>query len=186
MVDDREDQHFPRVAFDNPIRKLMMSPERYLGPYVKEGQTVADLGCGPGFFTIAMAEMVGPGGKVYAVDSDEKAIGAVRRKVAKRGLEHVEAHACSAHELPFIADGELDFLFAYGLLCAMAPRHRGPALDEFNRVMKDGGRALISTARGWGSYVEDDEWEEILTHFQVHEQNQGKGDRWAVVTRGQG
>jgi precorrin-6B methylase 2 len=62
-------------------------------PFVMAGQVAADLGCGPGFHTIALAERLGPGGKVYAVDSDEKAIRAVERKAGERGLRNIDAHA---------------------------------------------------------------------------------------------
>jgi predicted RNA methylase len=41
---------------------------------------VADLGCGLGYFTLALAEFVGPEGRVYAVDSDGKAIRALEKK----------------------------------------------------------------------------------------------------------
>jgi len=45
-------------GFDNRLRRIFQKPERILAPYVKEGMTVLDLGCGMGFFTIAMAKMI--------------------------------------------------------------------------------------------------------------------------------
>ncbi|WP_455283779.1 class I SAM-dependent methyltransferase [[Eubacterium] cellulosolvens] len=56
---------------------------------------VADLGCGPGYFTVALAELVGPQGRVFAVDSDEKAIRALKMKADGRGFHSIEAHASS-------------------------------------------------------------------------------------------
>ncbi len=58
-------------ALDNPIRRLIHNPQKILGGYIKPGQTVLDLGCGPGVFSIAMEEMVGKSVKVIAVDVQE-------------------------------------------------------------------------------------------------------------------
>ena len=70
----RQDKHFPLFAHDNPFRRLFAPPQRFIKPYNANGQVVADLGCGPGFYTLALAKLVGPEGRFYAVDSDEKAI----------------------------------------------------------------------------------------------------------------
>ena len=43
---------------DNRLRRLLHNPERLLSPYVQQGMTVMDIGCGMGFFSIAMAAMV--------------------------------------------------------------------------------------------------------------------------------
>jgi ubiquinone/menaquinone biosynthesis C-methylase UbiE len=59
-------------ALDISLRKLLQNPQKILKPFIKEGMTVADLGCGPGFFTIEMAKMVGNNGKVTAVDLQER------------------------------------------------------------------------------------------------------------------
>lgn len=48
--------HKLAFAFDNFVRKIFQCPQRVIGPYVELGQTAIDLGCGPGFFTIAMAD----------------------------------------------------------------------------------------------------------------------------------
>ena len=55
-------------SFDNPLRRIIHNPARMLGTMVEEGQTVVDIGCGLGFFTLALAQMVGAHGKVIALD----------------------------------------------------------------------------------------------------------------------
>ena len=45
---------------DNRLRRLFHKPEKILGPYVRSGMTVMDVGCGMGLFAIAMARLVGP------------------------------------------------------------------------------------------------------------------------------
>ena len=53
---------------NNPLRKLIQNPWKIMGEYVSTGDTVVDLGCGGGFFAVALAEMVGESGRVIAVD----------------------------------------------------------------------------------------------------------------------
>jgi len=52
----------------NPLRRLTMNADRVLTRMgVQEGLTVLEVGCGPGFFTIPAARMVGEG-TIYALD----------------------------------------------------------------------------------------------------------------------
>ena len=56
---------------DNRIRRWVQNPQKILEPYVEEGMVVLDIGCGPGFFSIDMAKMVGRSGRVIAADLQE-------------------------------------------------------------------------------------------------------------------
>lgn len=49
-------------------RRLLHNPQRMLGKYISQSMTVIDVGCGMGYFTIPMAQMVGEYGEVVAVD----------------------------------------------------------------------------------------------------------------------
>ncbi len=55
-------------SLDNRIRRWLQDPQKILGPYIEEGMTILDIGCGPGFFSIDMAQMVGKSGRVIASD----------------------------------------------------------------------------------------------------------------------
>ena len=183
--EEKRDKHFPLFTHDNPFRRLLSNPNEYC-PYVTIGQVVADLGCGPGYYTLALAEFVGSEGRVYAVDSDEKAIRALEKKADKRGYHNIEARASSASDLSFIKDESVDFVLANGLLCSMAPQHHEPAVNEMRRILKSGGLAYLSVAKGFFSYVNQTEWEKILEGFRV-ERRGGDGflaisDRWALVS----
>ena len=183
--EEKRDKHFPAFAHDNPFRRLFESPRKLVGSYVTNGQVVADLGCGPGFYTLALADLVGPEGKVYAVDSDEKAIRTVEKKADEFDCRNIEARTSSASDLSFIKDGSVDFILAHGLLCSMAPRQHESAVKEMKRVLKPSGRAYLSAARGFYSYMSQAEWEKILEGFKVERRGDGSywfGDRWAVVS----
>ncbi len=99
-----------------PIARIFQPPERLIKPFVKKGQVVADLGCATGYYALALAESVGPEGKVYAVDKNKKSIRALEKKVAKGGYRNIESHASSAADLSFIKDRSVDFVFANTLL----------------------------------------------------------------------
>ena len=58
-------------SLDNRFRRWLQDPRKILSPHIKEGMTVLDLGCGPGYFTIDIAQMVGKSGRVIAADLQE-------------------------------------------------------------------------------------------------------------------
>jgi Cyclopropane fatty acid synthase and related methyltransferases len=74
-------------ALDNWFRKLIQNPCEVVGGYVEAGQTVLDLGCGPGFFSLAMAEMVGEKRRVFSVDIQEEMLQLFRDKSERIGLK---------------------------------------------------------------------------------------------------
>jgi len=177
-----KDLHFPAFTLDNPLRRLFENPRMYC-ERVNQGQVVADLGCGPGYFTIPLAEKVGESGRVYAVDSDSKLIQAVERKARKRKLGNIQAHYNSADELGFIPDASVDFVVANGLLCSMVRKAHAQTVSEIKRILKAGGTVHFVAGRGSWSYVDDEEWETILAEFKVMNRNYSpyKGDYWAWV-----
>jgi SAM-dependent methyltransferase len=104
------------LAIVEPIGRLFEPPQKLVEPYVKSEQIAADLGCGRGYYTLALAELVGPKGKVYAVDLDKKNIQAVQKRAARAGYHNIEAYSASAANLSFIKDKSIDFILANGLL----------------------------------------------------------------------
>jgi len=180
----KKDVHIPTWTLNNFIRRRFGKPTRY-NSEVGQGQMVADLGCGPGFYTLPLAERVGPAGKVYAVDSDEKAIRVIEHKAAKKKYHNIETHITSAAKLDFIQDETVDFVLADGLLCCVAPQDHAETVSEIMRILKPDGKAYLVTGRSSMTYMQDDEWEEILKQFNVIRRNHVpyNGDRWAWVTK---
>ena len=73
-------------TFDNPIRKLIHNPNQILGGYIKKGMLVADIGCGMGYFSLAMAKLVGNKVKVYAIDLQQKMLDTLKKRSKKQKL----------------------------------------------------------------------------------------------------
>ena len=170
-------------AFLDPIMTKIESPKilRLISPYINIGQVVADLGCGWGYYTFALADLVGPKGKVYSVDLSNNCIQSIRNKADKDGYENIETFASTAAALSFIKGRSVDFVFANGLLCSME-NNRESAVNEMKRILKLGGQAYISLgATPPFGLVNEAEWEQILKEFTIKEGG-NYNELWAVVS----
>ena len=127
-------------SLESRLRRWFQNPRRLLSPYVSPGMTVLDIGCGPGFFTLEMARMVGPGGRVLAVDLQDGMLEKVSRKIAGTALEpRIVLHRCEPDRLG-ITD-PVDFALAFWMV------HEVPDQPVFFRelaaLLRPGARALI-------------------------------------------
>lgn len=79
-------------VFDDPARDEWQKPAevvKALGP--RPGMTIADIGAGTGYFSIPLARAVAPGGRVLAIDTEQKMVDHVRERAAKEGVEGLAA-----------------------------------------------------------------------------------------------
>ncbi len=133
----------------SPLRRLLQDPVKILGPYVRPGMTVLDVGCGMGFFTLPLAEMVGPGGRVVAVDLQPEMIRGLRRRAEKAALEdRIEMRLCSRHALG-LEDlaGTVDFALAFNVVHEV-PDPEGFLAEMAGLVRPGGGSFLLVEPRG--------------------------------------
>jgi ubiquinone/menaquinone biosynthesis C-methylase UbiE len=71
-------------------RTLWQKPDQIMDAvHVAERSTVADIGAGAGWFTIRLAQRVGPNGRVYAQDVQRLMLDAIKRRVQREGLQNV-------------------------------------------------------------------------------------------------
>ncbi len=132
----------------NPIRKLIHPPQTILMPHVKEGMTVLDIGCGMGFFSIPLAQMVGKKGKVICVDMQEKMLRGLKRRAEKEGVSaRIESRLCSQQTLGLRDLAEkIDFALAFAVV------HEVPDppsfFAELSAAMIPSGSVLLSEPRG--------------------------------------
>jgi SAM-dependent methyltransferase len=170
-------------AFLDPIMNRIESPRilRRIRPYVNKGRVVADLGCGWGYYTFALADLVGSEGKVYTVDLSKNCIRSIQKKAIKGSYQNIEAYASSAADLNFIKDRSVDFVFANGLLCSMTKNREG-AVNEIKRILNPEGYAYISLgAPPPFGLVDEIEWGKILEGFNVERGGKYK-DMWVLVS----
>ena len=132
----------------SPIRRWFEKPEEVLGPHLKSGATALDVGCAMGFFSLPMAEIVGPSGRVICVDLQERMIRSLRKRAARAGLsDRIETRVCSTSSLGLRdLEGEVDFALAYAVVHEVPDA--APFLAEIANVLAPGGRFLIAEPKG--------------------------------------
>jgi ubiquinone/menaquinone biosynthesis C-methylase UbiE len=117
-------------SFDNPLRRLFHDPDSLLAAYVKPGMTAVDIGCGMGYFTIGLAKLAGPGGKVIAVDLQERMLDALEKRAIRAGLaDRIVLHRCRKESLEVA--GPADFALAFWMA------HEVPDKPRFFREIFD-------------------------------------------------
>lgn len=124
-----------------PIRKLFNDPGHILARLVRPGDFVVDLGCGPGYFTIPLAEMVGENGQVIAVDVQQEMLDKVRMRAEQAGLAS-RVHLCLTGAEGPGAIGPADFALAFWMVHEVPDR---PAfLKQVHDILRPGGRLLLA------------------------------------------
>ena len=134
--------HSHSIFLDNFFRRIFQNPKKIVGEYIKERDTIIDLGCGPGFFSIDMAKMAGEKGKVYSVDLQMEMLNKVKIKADRHHLSNrIHLHQCSQTEIGLSNDIKADFILAFYMVHE-AP-DPGRLLSEIKLFLKKGGRFLI-------------------------------------------
>ncbi|MBI4690154.1 MAG: class I SAM-dependent methyltransferase [Nitrospirae bacterium] len=127
-------------TLDNRIRRWLQNPREILEPYIKDGMTVLDIGCGPGFFSIDIAQMVGKSGRVIAADLQEGMLQKLRDKIQGTELEkRITLHKSEANKIGMSEN--VDFVLAFYMV------HELPSqkdfFEEIKSILKPTGQVLI-------------------------------------------
>ena len=127
----------------SPLRRLFHNPDTILAPFVKSGMTVLDIGPGMGFFTLPMAAMVGPAGKVVCVDVQERMLRSLEKRARAAHLtERIVIHACGPTTLGLDDfERKFDFVLAFAVVHEVPDPHR--FLAEVAMGLKTEGTCLL-------------------------------------------
>jgi ubiquinone/menaquinone biosynthesis C-methylase UbiE len=115
---------------------IPFKPEKELSKLsISSGQTILDFGCGIGSFTVPLAQLVGTGGRVFALDREPSALKVVRRAAKREGLTQIETILSDCDTgLPARS---VDLALFIGVLPHL--EDATPVLAELHRVLKPGG-----------------------------------------------
>jgi SAM-dependent methyltransferase len=147
----------------------------YLLPYLSAGQTVLDVGCGPGTITADLASIVAPA-RVTALEVTDAALDLARAEIKRRGLDTVDFAVGDVHGLD-LPDGGFEVVHAHQVL-----QHVGDpvaALREMRRVARPGGIVAVRDS-DYGAFTwfpqvpELDEWLDL--YQRVARRNGGEPD----------
>ena len=112
---------------------------------IKQGEAVADIGCGTGYITRRLAQATGPGGRVYAVDIQQEMLTLLTNRLAREGIRNVipvlgtnqDARLTPASiDLAILVDVYHEFDFPYEMMAGLV------------RALKPGGRVAFVEFRG--------------------------------------
>jgi len=146
---------------DFGLRRLLQNPGKILRPYVKEGMTALDLGCGPGFFTLEMARLVGKTGMVVAADLQQGMLDILKKKLAN-------TESAGRVKFNLSRPGETGLAERFDFIMVIYMLHEVPDqarfLAEIRSLLKPGGKVLLAEPKWHVTH------EEFLAAIAVMEQ----------------
>jgi ubiquinone/menaquinone biosynthesis C-methylase UbiE len=132
---------FRLMSWEFALRDRRLSPKKVLQEVdIKPGAYILDYGCGPGGYTLATAELVGPTGKVYALDIHPLAVQQIKKVAARRGLPNITTILSDGRTgLP---DASLDIVLLFDTIHGLS--QPDAVLAELHRVLKPNGILSVS------------------------------------------
>ena len=144
-------------TFDNPVRRVLHKPERVVGPYVKDGMTALDIGCGMGHFSIGMAKLVGDGGSVISVDLQQKMLDKVRKRAEHNGVANrISLRLCKQDDIG-VAE-KVDFALTFWMAHEVPNQKR--MFEQIRLILKDGGKWMLAEPK---LHISLDRFEKIVS-----------------------
>ena len=129
------------ARLEDPMRDAYQKPQEVVKALkIEEGEVIADIGAGSGYFAVRLARAVGEKGRVYGVDVNPDMIVHLNRRVRDLNLKNVVTVLC-APEDPLLADGSVDRF----LICDTWHHIGGHAkyLALLKRMLKPGGQVIM-------------------------------------------
>ncbi|MEP7091392.1 MAG: methyltransferase domain-containing protein [Nocardioidaceae bacterium] len=135
----------------------------HLLPLLEPGMRLLDIGCGPGTITMDLADLLGPDGRVTALERTESALDLARGEAARRGTANVELVVGNVQALD-LPDDSYDVVHAHQVLQHVDDPVR--ALQEMRRVCRPGGVVAVRDSDyggfAWHPRVDElDRWLEV-------------------------
>jgi len=137
------------TKFDPQHMERLLSPERYQwhdpdmildALALAAGMIFADVGAGPGFFTLPAAKRVGPAGKVYALDVEPRMLERLRERASAEGIVNIEGLLSEEERLP-LPDVTVDAVLVANVLHEVS--EQVSFLRETARVMRPGSMLAV-------------------------------------------
>ncbi len=126
---------------DNGLRRMLFNPHKQFAEYIKPGDTVLDIGCGPGTFIADLAKLIGSNGKIIAIDLQEEMLELAKKKARAKGVsDKVKFHKCQSDSLAIAL--QADFILTMYMV------HEAPEpltlIDQVCALLKPNGYYYLS------------------------------------------
>lgn len=136
---------------DNAERRKILPPFEILtGIELREGDVMADIGCGIGYFTFPASEIVGKSGKVFAMDISSEMLEEVNKKVEENNVSNIVTVQTEENDFKVLAK-TATIAFISNVLHETEDKEK--FLDEVYKILKNNGRIAII------------EWEKVESEF---------------------
>lgn len=127
-------------SLDSRFRQWLQNPHKILAPFITEGMSVMDMGCGPGFFTLEMAHLVGDSGHVTAVDLQQGMLERLNFKLTSSPVkDRIQLHQCEKDKIGL--DQTFDFILLFYIVHEVPDK--AAFFKEIETLLKPGGSALM-------------------------------------------
>lgn len=136
------EEEFAKALLSHERRKWQ-DPQKILAQLdLSKGMHIADLGCGPGYFTIPFAKSVGEKGRVYAVDSSQVMLSYLHSNIERSKVEkkivRVYLSDVSNTDIP---SSSVDLTFLANILHDISDRAK--LFSEIRRISKEGATLVV-------------------------------------------
>ncbi|MFC1857233.1 class I SAM-dependent methyltransferase [Thermodesulfobacteriota bacterium] len=138
----------PMSIFGFKIMSLMFKVRDFIWPRldllkeagIESGFSIVDYGCGPGGYILPLAELIGPSGKIYALDIHPLAIKEVQKTAARKAITNVIT--IESDGKTGLRDNHLDVVLLYDTFHDLS--QPDDVMRELHRVLKPGGTLSFS------------------------------------------
>ena len=136
------------ILFNNPDRERWEDTRHNLEKVgLTEGMSVADVGCGPGYFTFKFSDIVGPGGRVYASETNPRHLAFLRKYVEQNHVENVEVIESSFNGIGLPEDIRVDVVYMcslyHNVYAAFTDAERDEFVGSIRRALGKNGNRLV-------------------------------------------
>jgi ubiquinone/menaquinone biosynthesis C-methylase UbiE len=109
------------------------------------GERLLEVGPGTGYYTLPVAEWLGPDGRLDVLDVQQEMLDHTLRRASEHGIDNLTPTRADARELPY-ADDSFDGAYLVTVLGEIPDQDA--ALRELRRVVKPGGRIVVGELFG--------------------------------------
>jgi ubiquinone/menaquinone biosynthesis C-methylase UbiE len=123
-------------------RKTWNDPDKVLAHLdLRQGTVVADIGCGPGYFSLEAARRIAPAGVVYGVDVSEEMLAHLRERAAAEGLANVVGILAEEEDEYPVPTESCDAVLVANMYHEVDPASN--FIGEVKRMLKPGGTCVV-------------------------------------------
>lgn len=135
------------ILFNNPDRERWETTRENIEKFgLEKGMRIADVGCGPGYYTFRFSDIVGETGKVYAIETNPRHLECLNKYVSDNNISNVEVVKSSFEGIGLPPEVRVDMVYIcslyHNVYAAFTDAERDSFMNSIRRAL-DGGKLII-------------------------------------------